>query len=173
MTKHQHQNWFYNTAGLMSKWSILLLALVLQYTKVVSALKIPEALQRILLRIAAVCLPHWAAFRAVYFIDRSSGSDRQRLCYFIKTVFSSSTGHREYCQVTESSTTSAEWVEFLWHNKGRRNNNTNACIRTLHSYFRAMLQLLHEETDEPSNCFPNMSYPRFQILWSKVKNLTI
>lgn len=52
---------------------------------------------------AALCLPHWTAFGVVYFTDRASGSNRQRLRYFIKIVSSSSssTGRREYCQVRE------------------------------------------------------------------------
>lgn len=93
-------------------------------------------------------LPPTLDSRVVYFIDRASGSNRQRLCDFIKTVFSSSTGHREYCQIWESSTTSAEWVQSLWHNQGRRNSNTNACICTLHSDFTTALQLVDEERDE-------------------------
>lgn len=86
--------------------------------------------------------------RVVYFIDRASGSNRQRLRYFIKTLFSSSTGHREYRQVRDSSKPSAEWVQCLRHNQGRENNNTNACICTLHSYFSTALRLVDEEIDK-------------------------
>lgn len=105
--------------------------------------KYPRHCTQIILRVtalgsAAVCLPHWAAFYSkwYYFIDRASGSNRQRSSYFIKTIFSSSTCRGERCQVRPSITTSAERADSLWHNRGRGNNNTNVCLYTLQSYSR-------------------------------------
>lgn len=104
--------------------------------------------------------------RVVYFIDRASGSNGQRLRYFIKTLFSSSTGHREYRQVRDSSKPSAEWVQCLRHNQGRKNNNTNACICTLHSYFSTALRT--------SNCgFPNKAIQDLRWIEESVKSNNI